>query len=127
MGIHDLADAMFGYLKENQPDEQLDLAFQTLPEMKMTPAEAYRQIVTGNVELVDSDNLENRIAANAVIPCPPGIPMLMSGENFCSSSDPMIKYLHALEKWDKTFPEFEYVAEGAKSVNGKYCVMCVKQ
>ncbi len=127
MGIHDLADAMFGYLKENQPDEQLDLAFQTLPEMKMTPAEAYRQIVTGNVEFVDSDNLENRIAANAVIPYPPGIPMLMSGENFGSSSGPMIKYLHALEKWDKTFPGFEHVTEGAKSVNGKYCVMCVKQ
>ena len=127
LGIRDLSDAMFSYLRENQPDALLDKAFEVLPEMAMTPAAAYRKIVTGDVEFVQSDALQNRVSANAVIPYPPGIPMLMSGENFGNGDSPMIQYLHALEKWDRTFPGFEHVTEGAKNMDGKYCVMCVKQ
>ena len=125
-GLHDLADHMFAYLKENTPDEQLNKAFERLPEMVLTPRQAYARIVSGDVEFVPSDSLANRVSATSVIPYPPGIPMMMSGENFGSADSPMIRYLHALEKWDREFPGFEHVTEGAKSIDGKYCVMCVK-
>lgn len=125
-GLHDLADNMFAYLKENTPDEQLNRAFERLPEMVLTPRQAYARIVSGDVEFVPSDSLANRVSATSVIPYPPGIPMMMSGENFGAADSPMIRYLHALEKWDKEFPGFEHVTEGAKSIDGKYCVMCVK-
>ena len=125
-GLHDLADNMFAYLKENTPDEQLNKAFERLPEMVLTPRQAYARIVSGEVEFVPSDSLANRVSATSVIPYPPGIPMMMSGENFGAADSPMIRYLHALEKWDKEFPGFEHVTEGAKSIDGKYCVMCVK-
>ena len=48
----------------------------------MTPREAYERLVAGEVEAVPVDKLAKRTAANAVMPYPPGIPMLMSGENF---------------------------------------------
>ena len=48
----------------------------------MTPRAAYERLVTGEVEAVSVEEIANRTAANAVMPYPPGIPMLMSGENF---------------------------------------------
>lgn len=125
-GLRDLGDRMFGHIRENTPDAQLDRAFEHLPEMAMTPRRAYAKIVSGDVEFVPSDSLANRVSANSVIPYPPGIPMVMSGENFGTADSPMIAYLHSLEKWDREFPGFEHETEGAKVIDGKYCVMCVK-
>jgi len=125
-GLHDLGDRMFAHIRENTPDAQLDRAFEHLPKMEMIPRKAYAMIVSGDVEFVPSDSLANRVAANSVIPYPPGIPMVMSGENFGASDGAMIRYLHALEKWDRFFPGFEHETEGAKVIDGKYCVMCVK-
>ncbi|MFP1592768.1 hypothetical protein ACLB1M_32755 [Escherichia coli] len=70
------------WLKENNPGARLNEAYSGLPMAEITPREAYNAIVDNNVELVSIENLPGRIAANSVIPYPPGIPMLLSGENF---------------------------------------------
>ena len=54
----------------------------------MTPREAYQRLVTGDVEAVPVSELAQRTAANAVMPYPPGIPMLMSGENLPVAQPP---------------------------------------
>ena len=74
-----------------------------------------------------SSKLAGRVSANSIIPYPPGIPMLMSGEVFGDENSPQIKYLKALESWDREFPGFEHVTEGTKSVDGVYQVMCLKK
>ncbi|VFS51576.1 Biodegradative arginine decarboxylase [Budvicia aquatica] len=104
MGLRDLGDKMFTYLRENNPGEKLNQAYSGLPEMAMTPREAYQAIVANRVELINIDNLANRISANSIIPYPPGIPMLLSGENFGDKNSPQIGYLHALQAWDRQFP-----------------------
>jgi arginine/lysine/ornithine decarboxylase len=85
-----------------------------------------REIVANDVEPVPVDRLANRVAANAVMPYPPGIPMLMSGENFGGESSPQILYMRGLETWDRQFPGFEHVTEGAEIVDGTYHVLCVR-
>lgn len=127
IGIHELSDKIFDYLKAEQPGELLNEAFSKLPKQELTPRAAYEKIVGNDVEFVPSDKLEGRITANSIIPYPPGIPMLMSGENFGGSDSPQIKYLKSLEKWDHQFPGFEHVTEGAKVIDGKYNVLCIKQ
>ena len=84
------------------------------------------KIVKNEIEFVPSDRLQGRVTANAVIPYPPGIPLLISGENFGGAFSPQIKYLKTLEKWDHQFPGFEHVTEGTKVIDGKYSVMCLK-
>lgn len=69
----------------------------------MTPREAYNAIVNDNIEMVAIDKLPGRIAANSVIPYPPGIPMLLSGENFGDENSPQVGYLRALQSWDHHF------------------------
>lgn len=84
MGIHDLGDTMFAWLKENNPGARLNAAYSGLPVAEITPREAYNAIVSDNVEMVAIENLPGRIAANSVIPYPPGIPMLLSGKTLAT-------------------------------------------
>lgn len=126
MGIRDLGNKMFEYLRKNNLGEILNEAYSNLPEAILTPREAYNKIVSNEVELVPADKLVNRIAANSVIPYPPGIPMLISGENFGDETSPQIKYLKALSLWDNAFPGFEHETEGTEVIDGIYHVLCVK-
>jgi arginine decarboxylase len=78
------------------------------------------------VEAVPVDKIAKRTAANGVMPYPPGIPMLMSGENFGAEDSPQIGYLQGLSAWDRQFPGFEHVTEGAEIIDGAYHVLCVR-
>lgn len=127
IGMHDLGDELFEYLRKNRPGEQLNAAYETLPEPDMTPREAYERLVAGDVELVPAHKLAGRTAANAVMPYPPGIPMLMSGENFGSAKSPQIGYLLGMQEREKRFPGFAGVIEGAEMHEGTYHVLCLKK
>lgn len=126
LGLRDLGKQMFEYIASHNPTAKLNAAFEELPEMAMTPREAYIKIVRDEVELVPAENLAGRISANSVIPYPPGIPMMMSGEKFGNANAPQIEYLKQLSHWDKRFPGFEHDTEGATVIDGTYHVMCVK-
>lgn len=126
MGLRDLGDKMFTYLQKNNPGGQLNQAYEQLPEVMMSPRDAYQEIVANRVEAVPLDKLAGRIAANSIIPYPPGIPMLLSGESFGDKNSPHIGYLHSLQAWDSEFPGFEHETEGTEIIDGQYYVMCVK-
>jgi arginine decarboxylase len=127
VGLHDLGDELFEYLRENRPGDLLNAAFKDLPEADMTPRAAYEHLVTGEVEGVSVEEIANRTAANAVMPYPPGIPMLMSGENFGGTDSPQIGYLKSMQNREKRFPGFSGVIEGAELVDGSYHVLCVRR
>lgn len=128
--LKELASRMYSFIVRENPQSHLDEAFETLPEQVCCPRDTYEYIVKGEVEFVSSSHLAGRIAANSVIPYPPGIPMLMSGEKFGGTKDApdaREKYLLSLEKWDDSFPGFEHVIEGTRKKDGKYQVLCIKE
>ena len=126
MGLRDLGEKMFSYLKEHRPTALLAAAFDRLPEPKTTPRDAYMHLVRGEVELIPVDRLAGQVAATAVIPYPPGIPMLMSGECFGDADSPQLAYLKQLSDWDRTFPGFEHDTEGSQVIDRVYHFWCVK-
>lgn len=127
LGMRDLGDRMIAFLREHNPSHKLNQAYESLPQADMLPRDAFKKLVANDVELVSIYALEGRTAANSVIPYPPGIPMMISGENFGDKNSPLIGYLQALQRWDETFPGFEHETEGAEKEQGVYHVMCLKR
>jgi arginine decarboxylase len=126
MGLHDLSDQMFKQMKESGRTQLLAQAFSTLPVPVMTPNDAYRRLVHNEVEQVAVDKMADRVVATGVVPYPPGIPMLMPGENCGPDDGPYLGYLRALQSWDGLFPGFGHESHGVENIDGKYFVYCLK-
>ena len=68
-----------------------------------------------------------RTLATGVVPYPPGIPLLMPGENAGPADGPVLGYLNALQEFDRRFPGFEHDNHGVEVIDGTYHLYCVKQ
>ena len=127
LGLRDLADQMFAMLKETRQTHWLAEAFSTLPELVMTPSDAYQQLIRDQIEHVPLEKLANRVLATSLVPYPPGIPMLMPGESTGADNGPYLGYLRALAKWDARFPGFGHDTHGVENRDGKQYVQCLKK
>jgi len=61
-----------------------------------------------------------------VIPYPPGIPIVMPGENIGPADGAWISYLRVLQHWAEAFPGFAKEVEGTIEKDGVYHVYCLK-
>ena len=99
-------EAMHGYLCEHRLLERMHAAFEVIPRPAMTPADAYRAVVRGEVESVRISELPGRIAAVMIVPYPPGIPVMMGGEVMDGEARAIGDYLTAREDFENTFPGY---------------------
>ena len=126
LGLRGLCDQMHAELVALRLPELLDEAFDTLPRPLLTPGETYRQFVRGNSEPLPLHQLAGRTAAVMVVPYPPGIPILMPGENAGAADAPLLSYLKALEAFDQHFPGFEHDIHGVeRTASGDYLIECL--
>ena len=126
MGLKDLGDRMFAHMKENRIDRWQAEAFGSLPQPDLPPREAFFQLQEGEADLIPLAEAAGRTTGVGLIPYPPGIPIVMPGENLGASDGPWISYLSALEEFGRAFPGFEKVVEGAESRDGNYHVWCLR-
>ncbi len=127
MGLRDLSDEMFDQYQRSDQMRHLQGAFSSLPTMEMTPADAYRRLVRSEVERVPLDDVAHRVLATSVVPYPPGIPMMMPGENAGPADGPHIGYLKALRDWDRRFPGFGHETHGVEVDGGEQFLQCLKR
>lgn len=126
MGLRDLCDSMFSTMAELRTTEALSRAFSTLPVPDLSPVRAYEQLVRNNVEVLPLAQMAGRTVATGVVPYPPGIPLLMPGENAGAADGPLLNYLKALEAFDRQFPGFAHDTHGVEVRDGFYNVCCLK-
>lgn len=126
MGLRDLADAMFSVMKTLKTTAAMANGFSSLPAPDLSPVEAYEHLVRGQVESLPLDQMAGRIVATGVVPYPPGIPLMMPGENVGLIDGPVLTYLKALEAFDRLFPGFAHDSHGVEVIDGNYHVLCVK-
>jgi arginine decarboxylase len=130
MGLRDLCDALHGCYRDNATAKALKRMYTVLPEVAMKPADAYDQLVRGEVEAVPIDRLEGRIAAVMLVPYPPGIPLIMPGERFTPATRSIIDYLAFARTFDLGFPGFDADVHGLQRHEGpngcSYTVDCIK-
>ena len=125
MGLKDLAQALHEMLIKTNQMGLMAEAFAVLPAPAMRNCDAYAHVVRGTVEPVRLDDIDGRTVAVGVVPYPPGIPLLMPGENVGAGEGPLVPYLKALQEFDRSFPEFEHDLHGVEHVDGHYVILCV--
>lgn len=130
LGLRDLCDQLHGCYRENATAKALKRMYTVLPEIAIKPADAYNQLVRGEVEAVPIDQLEGRIAAVMLVPYPPGIPLIMPGERFTAATRSIIDYLAFARTFDRSFPGFDADVHGLQHQDGpdgrQYTVDCIR-
>ncbi|MDD1757166.1 MAG: hypothetical protein LUQ22_00350 [Methanotrichaceae archaeon] len=126
MGLKDLANEMFAKMKESKLLQLQAQAYSSLPQPELTPNETYQRLVHNQVEQVAVDKMDNHIVATGVVPYPPGIPMIMPGENAGPKNGAYLGYLRALQTWDRRFPGFGHETHGVENKDGTYYIYCLK-
>jgi len=127
MGLRDLGDEMWAHMKKSRQGHWQAQAYATLPTPEMTPRRAFQRLMAGEAEKVPLGEMAGRIVAVGVIPYPPGIPIVMPGENVGAPDGPWLTYLRILQEYGHLFPGFAKEVEGTEEKDGVYHIYCVKR
>ncbi|MBI0385340.1 arginine decarboxylase, partial [Streptomyces albiflaviniger] len=89
----------------------------------------YQRLVRGGTERIRIADAANRVAAAMVTVTPPGIPVLMPGESTGDTDGPLLRYLTALESFDRHFPGFRSETHGVTidEETGDYQIECLRR
>jgi arginine decarboxylase len=126
MGLKNLGDEMWTHLRESRQGHWQAQAYASLPRPDMKPRHAFQGLMAGDVERVPVAEMAGRTVAVGVIPYPPGIPIVMPGENVGPADGPWLTYLRTLQEYGHRFPGFAKEVEGAEEHDGAYHVQCFK-
>lgn len=120
--LRDLCADMHRFFKEANASalQQAQFRQEHLPEMAMTPREAYLRLVRNDVDFLPIDEIEGRIATTLFVIYPPGIATIVPGERLGAQARPMLEYLRMFERSANLFPGFDYEIQGLyKQWNGE--------
>jgi arginine decarboxylase len=127
MGLRDLCTQIHDVYKANDVARLTTEMYLSdmIPAMK--PTDAFAKMAHRKIDRVSIDELEGRITAVLLTPYPPGIPLLIPGEQF---NKIIVNYLKFAREFNERFPGFETDVHGlVKQVeDGKsiYYVDCVE-
>ncbi len=98
--------------------------YKELPPQSKMPWEAYKYLVSGSVKKVEISSLTPKhVVAVQLTPYPPGIPLMMPGENFTQD---IIDYLNFCHKFDKAHPGYETEIHGLVLKGENRYVLCLE-
>ncbi len=123
-----LCQEMHQQLRRTNLVTLLDTAFRELPEAVTTPRWCYQRLIREGTERVRIADAAGRVAAAMGTVTPPGIPVLMPGETTGAADGPLLRYLGALEAFDRAFPGFGSETHGVTvdPATGDYRIECVR-
>jgi ornithine decarboxylase len=112
--LRDLCGEMHRFFKEAGVSalQRAQFAREHLPEMAMTPREAYLHLVRNKVDYLTLDEIEGRVATTLWVIYPPGIATIVPGERLSEKARPMLQYLKMFERGANQFPGFDYEIQG---------------
>lgn len=127
VGLRDLCQSIHQTYKKHNVARMTTEMYVSKMVPAMKPSDAFAMMAREQIERVEIDKLENAVTAVLLTPYPPGIPLLVPGEQFNKS---IVDYLKFARSFNEQFPGFETDVHGlvSETVNGvrKYYVDCVK-
>jgi arginine decarboxylase len=127
LGLRDLCTQIHDVYKANDIARLTTDMYLSDMVPAMKPTDAFAKMAHRDIDRVAIDNLEGRTTAVLLTPYPPGIPLLIPGEQF---NKVIIDYLKFARVFNERFPGFETDVHGLvkEIINGKaiYYVDCVR-
>ncbi len=127
LGLRDLCAGIHDVYKANDIARLTTDMYLSNMVPAMKPTDAFAEMAHRNIDRVAIDDLEGRTTAVLLTPYPPGIPLLIPGEQF---NKVIINYLKFARHFNERFPGFETDVHGLvkEVVDGKaiYYVDCVR-
>lgn len=128
VGLRDLCEQIHAVYKANDVARLTTEMYLSDMVPAMKPADAFAKMAHREIDRVPIDDLEGRVTAVLLTPYPPGIPLLIPGEQF---NKIIVDYLKFAREFNEKFPGFETDNHGLvkEVVDGKavYYVDCVEQ
>ncbi|HEX5091903.1 MAG TPA: ornithine decarboxylase [Burkholderiales bacterium] len=84
----------------------------SFPELARSPLDAYRALVSNDVDYVTLAEARGRVSATLALIYPPGIGVIVPGERWDERAKPMYDYFMAFEESFNRFPGFNYEVQG---------------
>jgi len=126
MTLRQLSQEMHEEMVRLQLPALLRQSCETEPTPVLTPAEAYQKLVRFGTEMVRVSEAAERISSVMVVTYPPGVPTLMPGERTGPAQGPVLRFLLAIEEFDKKFPGFNHELHGIEAdEEGNFWIRCV--
>ena len=112
--LRQICSEMHDFYRKARIKELQGLCFRasSLPEQALSPQDAYRALVSNEVDYVPLDEVRGRIAATLALIYPPGIGVVVPGERWDARAQPMLDYFLAFEESFNRFPGFNYEVQG---------------
>lgn len=127
IGLKDLCEQIHDIYKDNNIARLTTDMYLSSMVPAMKPTEAFAKMAHRAIDRVAIDDLEGRTTAVLLTPYPPGIPLLIPGEQF---NKVIINYLKFARRFNERFPGFETDVHGLvkEVIDGKsiYHVDCVR-
>ena len=103
-------------------------AFDTLPKVIMTPHQAYQKLIKQEIERIPLANLKGEVCAVMILPYPPGVPLIMPGEQITNDSESVLDFLLMLDDIGNAFPGFATEIVGVEiGADGKSYVQVIRE
>jgi arginine decarboxylase len=127
-GLRDLCEQIHAVYKANDVARLTTEMYLSDMVPAMKPTDAFAKMAHRKIDRVPIDELEGRVTAVLLTPYPPGIPLLIPGEQFNKT---IVNYLKFAREFNEKFPGFEADNHGLvkEIVEGKavYFVDCVEK
>ena len=128
VGLKDLCAQIHAVYKANDIARLTTEMYLSSMVPAMRPADAFAKMAHREIDRVSIDELEGRVTAVLLTPYPPGIPLLIPGEQFNGT---IVRYLKFAREFNEKFPGFETDIHGlvkdASNGSVRYYVDCVRE
>src|SRR5690242_4917268 len=128
VGLRDLCGQIHDMYKAHDVARVTTEMYLSDMQPAMKPSDAFAHIAHRDIDRVEIDRVEGRVASVLLTPYPPGIPLLIPGERFNRT---IVQFLEFARRFNQQFPGFETDIHGLiEEKDGdtlRYFMDCVRQ
>jgi len=128
VGLRDLCQQIHDMYKANDVARVTTEMYLSDMQPAMKPSDAFAHIAHRDIDRVEIDQVEGRVASVLLTPYPPGIPLLIPGERFNRT---IVQFLLFARNFNRQFPGFETdihgLIEEKDGTTVRYFMDCVRQ